>query len=154
MRKKYLAICLSLLTVGFPTCIGISSSLSHNNEINQLPLEDTPDWATGYFAGFVGITSNTGNPGPYGGLIAGYYEKEDFKGKFAGVIAKKETSEVAGFIGGYLGGPFLLGIITNRTTEKVAPIVGIGVSNETHMYYRIMGIFGPTLYIAGKYQPL
>lgn len=28
------------------------------------------------------------------------------------------------------GGPFLLGYITNSTTEKVTPIVGIGLRNE------------------------
>jgi hypothetical protein len=161
MKKIYIIICLSLLFSGMPISTAIIPSISQhqifqqNIYINTDPVKgDPPDWATGYFVGVIGITNHMGKPGPRRGHIVGYYEKEGFKGKFAGVIAQRNATEPSGFIGGYLSGRYLVGIMGNISTKKNSPIVGIGVNNETHMYYRLMGLVGPTFYIAGKHHPL
>jgi hypothetical protein len=155
MKKLYVFMSVSLLISGLPLCTALSTSINQINENQLLTFDNVqPEWATGYFVGLIGITSDFGHPGPYGGYIVGYYEKDDFKGKFIGAIGKKDTSEILGFIGGYLGGPFLLGMIGNTSSNKITPVVGIGLNNETHVYYRIMGLIGPTFYFAGKYQLL
>ena len=154
MKKTIISIILSTMILTIPTFVGATSTFPNINEMDYLSLNDIPDWATGNFIGLVGITSNFGNPGPYNGYIAGYYENEGFKGKFVGALAKEDTNDLSGFIGGYLGGPFLIGILTNSSADKMFPIVGIGASNETHFYYRIMGLVGPTMYIAGRYQSI
>ena len=152
MNKKNILTFVSIILVVLPTCAGAFVLPSQIDNDHYLSLVDTPDWAVGNFVCIVGIASASGKPGPYGGFIFGYYEKEEFKGRFAGVLLKKDTSEISGYIGGYLGGPFMVGIVTNTTSDTLQPIVGLGLSNQTHLYYRIMGLFGPTMYIAGRYQ--
>jgi hypothetical protein len=161
MKKILIIICLNVLFTSMPMSTAIIPSISEYQQIDQYIYAktdqvngDPPDWATGYFVGVIGVTNQMGKPGPRRGHIIGYYEKEGFKGKFAGVIARRNSTEASGFIGGYLSGRYMIGIMGNISTRENSPIVGIGVNNETHMYYRLMGLVGPTFYIAGKYHPL
>jgi len=39
-------------------------------------------------------------------------------------------------------------------SDQQSLIVGLGVSNETHFYFRTMQIIGPNNYFVGKYFPL
>ena len=47
----------------------------------------------------------------------------------------------------------MLGIIGDNSDQN-SLIVGLGGRNETHFYFRLMGIVGPTFYIAGIYKPI
>jgi hypothetical protein len=117
-------------------------------------LSDPPDWATHYFYGIIGQTNQNGKPQEYKAVTAGYCQDE-FKGRFAGFIAEKnDEKNPEYFIGGKIAGSFLIGIAGNISTEKYTGIVGIGFRNETHFYFRLMAIVGPTIYIAGKYIPI
>lgn len=155
MTKKML-----ILSVGmFFALIPLSSAMLRPSDDaltfdQQNPLNDAPDWASGYFTGVVGVTTSMGRPTEYGGYIVGYYAEEGFKGRFAGLLAEKNATKINGGIVGYIAGPFLFGVLSNTTTEKTTPLVGIGLRNETHLYFRMMGLVGPTFYMAASYQSL
>lgn len=152
---KKLSILVSLFVV--VTMLPLTSAMTiptFNTTISDTLDADPPEWATGRFVGVVGITNPMGRPQSYGGYVAGYYEKEEFKGRFAGVIERRNASEPTGYIGGYIRGPFLFGIIGNLSTRDHKPIVGIGMTNETHAYFRLMSLVGPTFYIACRYHSL
>ena len=153
MKKMSIFISLLLLMKMLPLTSAMTIPL--DNSIIQSTVDaDPPDWATGGFVGVLGLTNEMGRPESYRGYVAGYYEKEHFNGRFVGVIAKRNASEASGFIGGYIKGPFLIGVIGNLSTKEYKPIVGIGLTNQTHTYFRLMNIIGPTFYIACRYNPL
>lgn len=151
--KKYLILFIICLIIYFPA----SSALCINEEIynkSKELLNDPPEWATSYYYGIVGPTDYKGNPQEYRAVTAGYCQ-DNFKGRFAGLIADKDDEKNPEyFITGKIAGSFLVGVIGNISTEKYTGIVGIGFRNETHFYFRLMAIVGPTVYIAGKYQPI
>jgi hypothetical protein len=152
LKKKIFLI----ITLVFIISLPITSPLKIeriNKQVFQEYLLDPPEWASCYFYGFVGLTNQNGQPGIYWGLTAGYCQ-DDFKGRFAGLITENSEEDPRFFMTGKITGPFLLGIIGNISTEKYTGIVGIGFRNETHFYFRLMGIVGPTFYIAGKYLPI
>jgi hypothetical protein len=151
MKKISIMICLMILV----TIIPITSAINMPNIDPIIPKtidSDPPDWATGDFIGILGLTNAMGKPGSHKGYVAGYYEKEKFNGRFAGVIVQRNATKATGFIGGYIKGPFLIGIIGNLSTKEYKPIVGIGLTNQTHAYFRLMSVIGPTWYIACQYQ--
>jgi hypothetical protein len=123
-----------------------------NNKIHCL-ISDPPDWASGYFYGIVGLTDYNGRTQNHMGYTAGYCQ-DNFKGHFAGLISSDSDRDPELFIAGKITGSLLFGSIRNITTEKHLGIVGIGIRNETHFYFRLMAIIGPTFYIAGKYYPI
>ena len=150
--KKYFLIIavLSILLIPMTSAVNIDK-ITNNTPQNY--LIDPPEWATSYFYGIVGLTNQQGQPENNKGITLGYCQK-DFKGRFAGVITENSEKGPKLFIGGKTAGPFLFGIIGNISTEKYTGMVGIGFRNETHFYFRLMGIVGPTFYIAGKYLPI
>jgi hypothetical protein len=161
MKKLLIIIGICILLVGMPLTTAVfSQKIKHHPDtqilsINKpiLTTDTPPDWATGYFVGVIGMTNSTGYPQPHRGIVAGYCS-DDFKGRFAGVIAKNTESEPIGYTGGYIRIPFMFGIIGNISSKKQISMVGLGVCNETHFYLRIMTLVGPTFYMAGKYSPL
>ena len=153
LKMKKISILIGLMIL--VTIIPMTSAMNMPNMdtvITNTINSDPPDWATGDFIGIVGLTNAMGKPGTYKGYVAGYYEKEKFNGRFVGVIVQRNATEATGFIGGYIKGPFLIGIIGNLSTKEYKPIVGIGLTNQTHAYYRLMSVIGPTFYIACQYQ--
>ena len=155
LKMKKISILISLLV--FITMLPLTSAITFPIDTNNIPGTvdaDPPDWATGGFVGVLGLTNQMGRPESYRGYVAGYYQKEKFNGRFAGVISQRNASEVTGFIGGYIKGPFLIGIIGNISTEEYRPIVGIGLTNQTHTYFRLMSLVGPTFYMACRYQSI
>jgi hypothetical protein len=153
MKKTYILVSFIILVTMLP----ITSAMTIPTLKTTIPHTldaDPPEWATGSFVGIVGLTNPMGRPQPYGGHVAGYYGKEDFTGRFAGVIARRNASEATGYIGGYIRGPFLFGIMGNLSSRDHIPIVGIGRTNETHAYFRLMSLVGPTFYIACRYHSL
>ena len=123
-----------------------------NTEDPFLTIGDPPEWATGYFYGIKGNTDNEGKPLEPNEYIVGYCS-DYFKGKFAGALLNIETEDVVGYTGGKIIGPFMLGIIGDKS-EQQSLIVGLGVRNETHFYFRTMKLVGPNNYLVGQYFPL
>ncbi len=162
MKKLVIILGVCFLFASLPVASGLAISsfkdikplVKDNNSVG-LSDNNPPDWATHGFVGVLGITDNIGKPQEPVSIIAGYCQ-EEFKGKVAGIIAIREGEEniIEGYFAGQINGPFMFGILGNTTTEKNTFIVGLGFRNETHFYFRIMALVGPTLYIAGKYMPL
>jgi hypothetical protein len=160
MKKVLEIIGLSLILIAIPSTQSISLKdikevyCDIDNEYKTiLPYDSPPEWATCTFIGLFGITDQLGNPTEPFGRIAGYCS-DDFKGRFAGVTIGLNNTEPRGFIAGYTNRLFLFGIIGNITNEQHIFIIGIGGTNDTHFYFRMMAIRGPTFYIAGKYSPI
>ena len=153
MKNKFIFIITILMMLIIPTISAINIDNIPDYD-DQKFLSDPPAWASNYFYGVVGPTNQNGQPQEYKAVTAGYCQ-EGFKGRFAGVIAEKNNEKNPEFfIAGKIAGPFLIGIMGNISTEKYTGIVGIGFRNETHFYFRLMAIIGPTIYIAGKYIPI
>ena len=152
IRKKYFLIIavVFILLIPITSAVNIDKITNHNI---QSYLLDPPEWASSYYYGVVGLTNQNDQPENHKGITLGYCQ-EDFKGRFAGVIAENSEKDPKLFICGKTAGPILFGIIGNISTEKYTGMVGIGFRNETHFYFRLMGIVGPTFYIAGKYLPI
>jgi len=150
--KKIFLILIIISIIVLPTVTAIDINKIENNKLKSY-LVDPPEWASNYFYGIVGATNQNGQPEDHKGVTIGYCQN-NFKGKFAGVISEKDEKNPEIFIGGKISGPFLFGIIGNISTEKYTGIVGIGFRNETHFYFRLMGILGPTFYITGIYKPI
>ena len=125
-----------------------------NNEQNTFSLTDQPDWATHQFIAVIGMTNLRGWPLRPTHTVLGYCT-ESFSDTFVGVVVERNQTEPSGYLGGKVMGPFFIGrISTGGSNEKGMNLVGIGVSNETHFYYRFMGLRGPALYLTGRYQPI
>lgn len=153
MKKIVGIVSVSLLFLVLSMSSAFSTTLIESVEYTvETEDMDQPDWATGGFRGVIGRTNANGRPAAYSGYIAGFYENEEFNGRFIGALARRNTSDPIGFIRGYIKGPFMIGFIGSRDTDGTKPIVGIGVSNETHAYYRTMSLVGPTVYIACRYN--
>ncbi|MCK5341819.1 MAG: hypothetical protein KAR20_00365 [Candidatus Heimdallarchaeota archaeon] len=133
----------------------ISQSVSDEFENSRTwyGILDIPDWATHEFRGVMGITDAMGHPLKPQRFVGGYCT-DSFKGKFLGVIIERNQTEPHAFLGGSVMGPFLFGLTGVLDNDERIPLVGIGGSNETHFYFRLMSIRGPTFYIAGMYEPL
>ena len=159
MKKILIVIWICFLFVSMPlTMAFFLPTTDHMNEKIQNIKEpfskigDPPECATGYFYGLRGNTDNEGKPLEPNEYIVGYCS-DYFKGKFAGALLDIDTEDVIGYTGGKIIGPFMLGIIGDKSEQK-SLIVGLGVSNETNFYFRTMKIVGPNNYLVGKYFPL
>ena len=159
MKKILIAIGICFLFSSMPltTAFFLPTTDYMNEKIQNIKksfstIDDPPEWATGYFYGVRGNTDNQGKPLEPTEYIVGYCS-DNFKGKFAGAILKINTEDVTGYTGGNIIGPFMLGIINDNLYQQ-SLIVGLGGSNETHFYFRTMGIIGPNNYLVGKYFPL
>jgi len=116
-----------------------------------IPLFDPPFWATHVFRGVIGQTDASGQPLDPDRYIGGYCSTS-FKGRFYGGIMEPGASEPRGVLAGGIRGSVLVGIMAGR--QGRIPLVGIGGSNETHFYFRMISLRGPSLYIAGLYEPI
>ena len=148
----FLFVCMSFATAFFLPTTGLMNEKIQDIRKPFSTIDDPPEWATGYFYGIRGNTDNEGKPLKPTEYIVGYCS-DDFKGKFAGAILNISTKDVTGYTGGNIIGPFMLGIIGDNSGQQ-SLIVGLGVSNETHFYFRTMAIVGPNNYLVGKYFPL
>jgi hypothetical protein len=156
MKKIGLLVFVVCIVSSIP--VAAMGPLHHSIKI-QVPVSPSPildngtppDWATGNFSGIWGINV-VGQPFPPAGWLAGYYSNMGI-GRFVGVFALFNATNVTGYIGGILLGPFMLGIVGNSTTKNQTFFVGLGGANQTHFYWRIMGFVGPTFYMYGIYTP-
>ncbi len=157
---KKIAVVFVVLIIGIPLTTAVSTlELNHQlsaeyNAQNAFHSNDPPDWATHMFRGVIGMTNFRGRPLRPTHAIVGYCT-ESFSDTFIGVLAERNQTEPSGYLGGKIMGPFFLGRLSaDRSNEKAMTIVGLGVHNETHFYYRFIGLRGPSLYLAGQYHPM
>ena len=151
MKKTIIILFLCLLFTGIPLTSAISvekvsfiKDISKDHTIST--LEDIPEWAIGNYTAVWGLNI-LGEPQEPLGLVLGYYGTN----LFAGLVTN--TTAPNGWIWGYRFSIFMIGIVANLDGEQKVPFIGIGLWNEEGFYYRIMSIFGPTIYIAGTYTP-
>ncbi|UCD13132.1 MAG: hypothetical protein JSW60_06110 [Thermoplasmatales archaeon] len=111
-------------------------------------LDEPPNWANGNFSGEWGLNL-LGIPVTPLGWMEGYYQNIGF-GRLEGVFA--EFNETAtGKISGIMLYVFFLGGVEDIATGNGTFVSGIGVANETHFYWRISAIIGPSFYIYCEY---
>jgi hypothetical protein len=149
-----LVVCMVVSSISATTAMPIRNISKIQKYIPQaistIDNETPPDWATGNFSGIWGLNIG-GQPLPPAGWLTGYYSDMGI-GRFVGVFAPFNATNVTGYIGGILFGPFMLGIVGNSTTGNMTYFVGLGGANTTHFYWRIMGFVGPTFYMYGMYN--
>lgn len=156
MKKTVLSlliICIVLSSIASSTAVSLHKQRTPlkftSRSAVTLENETPPDWATGNFSGVWGLNI-AGQPLPPVGWLAGYYSNMGI-GRFVGVFSPFNVTNITGYIGGILLGPFMLGIVGNSTTGNQTYFVGLGGANTTHFYWRIMGFVGPTFYMYGIY---
>lgn len=132
------------------TVLGLFMVLSTSSAVFHLSVEKTmvdhPDWADGIFVGVWGLRNHTL------GYFAGYYDQRNRFHFFVGVWNTTNNSKW-GYIRGLTIGPYMLGKVNVSGDNKMTPIVGLFVANETRFVAKVMsarGVVGAT----GRYQPL
>jgi len=148
----FVCACVNLIPIMY---VSGSTIAIHDipEEIVLEPMMDPPEWATYMFKGVIGPTDPNGKPTSYTHYVSGYCQK-DFQGRFIGAIAQRNGSEVTGFIAGVSNGVLLHAYIGNLETENKILVVGLGRTNHTHCYYRLMPLIGPSIYIYCTFEVL
>jgi len=158
MKKIVLTLGICILLIAMPTALSLQlpSPNQHmrNPEKTNIspipePVEDPPDWANGNFTGVWGIDIWGETQIPIGWLF-GYYRHINF-GYFYGVFDDFFSDNDSNFIQGFFVGPFMFGSLGNESSANDTIFVGLGSYNETHFYWRIMGMTGPTFFMYGEY---
>jgi len=157
MKKILIAIGIVFLMLGMP-----AMTATPTNNIRQIstsmPLKqnvgfvnDTPpDWAAGNFSGVWGLNI-LGIPLPPIGWIEGYFSNAPGFGRLEGGYAEFNVTNATNILGGFMIWIFFLGGVTNIATGNGTYVSGIGVANETHFYWRLNAIIGPSFYIHCEY---
>ena len=155
MKKLMLILGVCFLLVAMPTLSALPMRAPKTHHLDTVmeeqaieskePIQpmDVPEWAEGNLTGLWGVNV-LGQPLEPIGWLYGFYGTY----QFAAAFWVFNESEISGYIGGLHIGPFLLGKIV-FPDENETLFVGLGGRNETHFYYRLMGIVGPTFYIYG-----
>ncbi len=161
VMKKTILLCLvSMLLIGMPISIGIHTPIQPvekhpigTSTDQPFPVEEPPNWANGNFSGVWGLDIWGEHQIPLG-WVYGYYKNMDI-GYFLGVFADWSEDNYSKYLSGLFFGPYMIGKIGNITDDgemnEEGPFVGLGGYNETHFYWRVMGIKGPTFFMYGEY---
>jgi hypothetical protein len=157
--KKILLILGICFLIGLPATSGLSipqlRSLGSDNKLSDAD-DDPPIWAAGNFSGDWGVNI-WGHDWFSFGEFSGYYSTgflQNSRLSFFQIEYKEEGNENGTFLEGLFFGPYLLGESTDMETGNTSYFVGIGGYNETscEFRWRIMGLYGPTLYMRGTYE--
>ncbi len=159
MKKLIIAIgiCFLLMTMPVMTAFPMQKQ-SHLK--NQLPLKtqsvtldnDTPpDWAAGNFSGVWGLNI-LGVPLPPAGWVKGYFANQPGLGRLEAGFAEFNVTNATGAIAGFMIWIFFIGGVSSVETGNGTYVAGIGVANETHFYWRLNAIVGPSYYIHCEYS--
>ncbi|MBN1280741.1 MAG: hypothetical protein JXA00_03740 [Candidatus Thermoplasmatota archaeon] len=158
MKKITLVVVvISVVLAGMPLTTALPmphlpSAMRHTPPTPAPYTNDTPpDWATGNFSGVWGITI-FGIPLPASGWITGYYQRIGL-GNFDAVYATFNETNATSFLRGIMLWIFFLGGAGSLATGNATWVSGIGVANQTHFYWRINAIIGPSFYIHCEYTP-
>lgn len=155
MKKLLAIIGICFLLVAMPATMAVSLPKIYDiktniatNESSVSTVDEPPEWANGNFSGEWGLTL-LGIPITPLGWIEGYYQNIGF-GRLEGVFGRPNCSE-EGKISGIMLYVFFLGGVENIETGNGTFVTGIGIANETHFYWRISAIIGPSFYIFCEY---
>ena len=148
-----LVVCIVLGSISSST----AAPLQKNRKIKELATqaiatmdnETPPDWATGNFSGVWGVTI-LGVPLAPSGWITGYYQKIGL-GRLEAVYALFNQTNATSYLKGMMLWIFFLGGAGSLLSGNVTWVTGIGVANQTHFYWRINAIIGPSFYIHCQY---
>ena len=93
-----------------------------------------------------------GIPLPPAGWIKGYFANAPGIGRLEAGYAEFGETNATNILSGYMIWIFFLGGVTNVATGNGTWVSGIGVANETHFYWRLNAIIGPSYYIHCEYS--
>ena len=157
MKKALFVLGICLILVGMSTASALPlPKLRHleakiPNTTYPVSNNDTPpDWAKGNFTGVWGLNF-LGIPLPPIGWIKGYFAHTPGWGRLEGGYAEFNVTNATNNLTGFMIWIFFLGGVTNIATGNGTYVSGIGVANETHFYWRLNAIIGPTYYIHCEY---
>jgi hypothetical protein len=155
MKKRMILIGVCCLLLLSPITMGVSV---HQPTVTDSPvLEKTrvstlgppPSWAKGNFSGVWGL-SFLGYPLAPLGWITGYYQTIGL-GSLDAVYASFNETNATAFLRGIMLWIFFMGGAGSLQTGNGTWVTGIGVANETHFYWRINPLIGPSYYIFCSY---
>lgn len=151
-----IGICFILLTVPVMTASTVHRTRNIKTpfapESKPIAVNDTPpDWAAGNFSGEWGLNI-LGVPLPPSGWITGYFANKPGLGRLEAGFAEFNVTNATGLIGGFMLWVFFIGGVQSVETGNGTYVAGIGVANETHFYWRLNAIIGPSYYIHCEYS--
>jgi len=158
MKKVICAvgICFFILTMPVLTAFPVQKQhhfehqLLNTSSSCELTNDTPPDWAAGNFSGVWGLNL-LGFPLPASGWVQGYFAKQPGLGRLEAEFAEFNVTNATGRIAGIMIWVFFLGGVQSVETGNGTVVSGIGVANETHFYWRLNAIIGPSYYIHCEY---
>ncbi|MFO7677872.1 MAG: hypothetical protein R6V50_05780 [Thermoplasmatota archaeon] len=158
MKKILIVIGICFLLLGMPTMMAVPLHKQHRlqHQIIERSISTSyenntpPDWAAGNFSGVWGLNV-LGVPLPPIGWVKGYFANQPGVGRLEAGFAEFNVTNATGFIGGLMIWVFFIGGVVSAETGNGTYVAGIGVANETHFYWRLNAIIGPTYYILCEY---
>jgi hypothetical protein len=158
MKKQWMIVGICTLLIGMPMAMATPMPQMENIKIDGPtdekpihPLDDPPSWATGNFSGVWGLDIWGETHIPLGWLY-GYYKRTVHFGYFYAAFADFWSENETNFLQGFLIGPYMLGTLGSNESANETAFVGLGGYNETHFYWRVMGMEGPTFFMYGVYS--
>ena len=158
MKKLIIAMGICFLLVGMPAMTAFpTEKIRHTRTIfptiSPISLDNDapPDWAAGNFSGVWGLNI-LGVPLPPAGWVKGYFANQPGLGRLEAGFAEFNVTNATGLIGGFMLWVFFIGGIQSVETGNGTYVAGIGVANETHFYWRLNAIIGPSYYIHCEYS--
>ena len=157
MKKIVIALGITLLMFGVATTTAfplpqqnIASPAIPKQPSPSMKNDTPPDWAAGNFSGEWGLTI-FGIPVAPSGWIKGYFANAPGLGRLEAGYAEFGETNATNNLTGIMLWIFFLGGVTNIATGNGTWVTGIGVANETHFYWRLNAIIGPSYYIHCEY---
>jgi len=158
MKKLIIALGICFLLVGMPAMTAFPlGKIRHTSTIfpmtSQVSLDTNapPDWAAGNFSGVWGLNL-AGVPLPPAGWVEGYFDNQPGLGRLEADFANFNVTNATGLIAGFMLWVFFIGGVQSVETGNGTWVAGIGVANETHFYWRLSAIIGPSYYIHCEYS--
>ena len=158
MKKILITIAVCLLIIGMPAMTAFPMTKQNivqtqlKSRTPSVLYNDTPpDWAAGNFSGVWGLTI-FGIPLAPSGWIEGYFANTPGLGRLEGGYAEFNVTNATTILTGFMIWIFFLGGVVNVATGNGTWVTGIGVANETHFYWRLNAIIGPSYYIHCEYS--
>ncbi len=156
MKKILFTIGICVLLLAMTSIHALPLPLQKGLGIRETPqktlVQDTPpDWAAGNFSGEWGITL-FGIPAAPLGWIEGYFSDTPGWGRLEGDYATFNETNATSKLSGFMIWIFFLGGVQDIETANGTWVSGIGVANETHFYWRLNAIIGPSFFIHCEYS--
>ena len=158
MKNILLTVGICIIIIGMPMSMATpavnhvarqrSLSVSQPSSIGN---DTPPDWAAGNFTGVWGVNI-LGFPLPASGWVEGYFAVQPGLGRIEGEFAEFNVTNATGWFAGQMIWVFFLGAVGSVETGNGTWVSGIGVANESHFYWRLNAIIGPSYYIHCEYS--